>query len=104
MFVGQLTRERWPTTGVDNIVSCLYLDLVRRDSNDSDGPPLMHPTLAADNCSRQNKNKTMIKFCAWLFEAKWAKTLVKKATHLFLVKGARKTTGVNVQPSKAMHE
>ena len=50
------------------------------------GTPLKHLALAAVNCSRQNKNKTMIKFCAWLVESRW----VKKVILLFLIKGHTK--------------
>ena len=46
------------------------------------GPHLKRLVVGADNCSGQNKNKAMIKFCCWLVEADW----VKKVTFLFLIK------------------
>ena len=80
-------EEAAANRGADNIISCLYLDLVRNGVIASAGLPLMHLVLVvADNCSGQNKNKTMIKFCAWLVEAGW----IKKVTLLFLVKGHTK--------------
>ena len=72
--------------GADNIISYLFLDLVRRGGIGNTGRPLKHLALAADNCSGQNKNKAMLKFCAWLVEAGW----VEKVTLLFLVKGYTK--------------
>ena len=48
--------------------------------------PLKHLAVAADNCSGQNKNKAVIKFCCWLAEANFA----TKVTLLFLIKGHTK--------------
>ena len=83
-------EEGLANRGPDNIVSCVYLDLLRNGIVREDDPPpstpLKHLALAADNCSGQNKNKTMIKFCAWLVESGW----VKKVTLLFLIKGHTK--------------
>ena len=74
--------------GADNIVSCLYLDLVRRGVIHAGQQcrPLKHLAIAADNCSGQNKNKAVIKFCCWLVEANYA----TKVTLLFLIKGHTK--------------
>ena len=77
--------------GADNIISCLYNDLLKRGVIDLEGEnvrddALGHLVLAADNCSGQNKNKAMIKFCMWLREAGY----VKKVTILFLIKGHTK--------------
>lgn len=79
-------EESVANRGADNIISCLYLDLVRRGVIGNTGHPLKHLTIAADNCSGQNKNKAMIKFCTWLVEAGW----IGKVTLLFLVKGHTK--------------
>jgi hypothetical protein len=72
--------------GANNIISCLYYDLVKRGIIGSTGKPLKHLVIAADNCSAQNKNKAMIKFCMWLVEAGW----VEEVTLMFLVKGHTK--------------
>ena len=78
--------------GADNIVSCLYLDLVRRgvinaeEEASQQRRPLKHLAIGADNCSGQNKNKAVIKFCCWLVEANY----VTKVTLLFLIKGHTK--------------
>ena len=50
------------------------------------GAVLGHLVLIADNCSGQNKNKTMMKFFLWLAETGF----VKQATLLFLIKGHTK--------------
>lgn len=79
-------EESVANRGADNIISCLYMDLVRRGVIGNTGRPLKHLAVAADNCSGQNKNKAMIKFCTFLVEAGW----VEKFTLLFLVKGHTK--------------
>ena len=55
--------------GANNSISCLYLDLVCRLVIVNIGRPLKHLAVTADNCSEQNKNKAMLKFCTWLVEA-----------------------------------
>ena len=72
--------------GADNIVSMVYWDLVRRRIISRVGRPINHLVLAANNCSGQNKNKAMIKFCMWLVEVGYA----EKVTLLFLIKGHTK--------------
>ena len=75
--------------GADNIISCLHLDLACGGLFDVNRPSytiLDHLVLGADNCSGQNKNKAMLKYCMWLVEAGF----VKKVTLLFLVKGHTK--------------
>ena len=72
--------------GGDNIVSCLFKDLKRRRIVSSIGRALKHLVIAADNCSGQNKNKVMIKFCMWLVEIEYC----EKVTLLFLIKGHTK--------------
>ena len=61
-------EEGLANRGADNIVPCVYLNLLRNGIVRKDEPPpstpLKYLALAADNCSGQNKNKTMIKFCA----------------------------------------
>ena len=79
-------EEGTANRGADNIISCLFYDLVRRGIIGNEGKPLKHLVLAADNCAGQNKNKAMIKFCQWLVEAGW----VRKVTLLFLIKGHTK--------------
>ena len=79
-------EESVANRGADNIISCLYLDLICRGVIGNTGRPLKHLAVAADNCSGQNKNKAMLKFCTWLVEAGW----VEKMTLLFLVKGHTK--------------
>lgn len=77
--------------GMDNIVSMLYLYLVQKRIIDLEGErtgadALGQLVVACDNCSAQNKNKGVIKFCMWLVDAGY----VKKVTLLFLIKGHTK--------------
>ena len=69
-------EESVANRGADNIISCLYLELVRRGvlpGSDKEAgqhrAPLRHLVVATDNCSRQNKYKSMVKFCCWFVEA-----------------------------------
>lgn len=71
--------------GANEIVSCFYLDLERRGYLE-EGSKIGHLVLAADNCSGQNKNKTLIRFCNYLREVGFATDV----TLLFLVKGHTK--------------
>ena len=84
-------EEGQAARGANNIISCLYQDLVKRGVVDLEGEKcgedaLGHLVIAADNCSGQNKNKAMISFCLWLVEAGHA----KKVTLMFLIKGHTK--------------
>ena len=80
--------------GANNIITCLYMWLVTkgivpRDADELaswNKPKLHHLVIGADNCTGQNKNKAMIKFCTWLVEAGY----VEKVTLLFLIKGHTK--------------
>jgi len=83
-------EESEANRGANNIISCLYKDLcetgvVQIGDEEKEGG-LGHLVIAADNCSGQNKNKAMIRFCMWLVEAGYA----KKVTLLFLIKGHTK--------------
>ena len=71
--------------GANNIVSGFYMELERRGYF-KEGSKIGHLVLAADNCGGQNKNKTMIRFCNWVVESRFA----TKLTLLFLVKGHTK--------------
>ena len=83
--------------GADNIISCLYHDLVSRNIIvESVDTPLKHLVIAADNCSGQNKNKAMLMFCMWLVEAGY----VDEVTLLFLVKGHTKNDCVTTNSTR----
>ena len=57
--------------GADNIITCVYMWLVAKGIVPAnaeelatwDKPKLKHLVIGADNCTGQNKNKAMIKFC-----------------------------------------
>ena len=69
MMNAYIWEEGTADRGADNIISCVYLDLMRSGLFNNDRPKLGHLVLGADNCSGQNKNKAMLKFCMWLVEA-----------------------------------
>ena len=56
-------EEAHADRGADNVVSCLYHELLRRGIIGNIYCPIKHLVFGADNCSAQNKNKAMIKFC-----------------------------------------
>ena len=70
--------------GADNIVSCLNSYLKKYKI--VDGSKLKRLVIIADNCSGQNKNNCVIKYCCWLVEAGWCGEVVL----VFLVKGHTK--------------
>ena len=70
--------------GGDNIVSCLYWDLVMQGI--IGGTKVKRLVINTDNCSGQNKNFCVLKFCVWLVEAGWAGEVVLH----FLIKGHTK--------------
>ena len=80
--------------GADNIITCVYMWLVAKGIVPAnaeelatwDKPKLKHLVIGADNCTGQNKNKAMIKFCMWLHESGY----IDKVTLLFLIKGHTK--------------
>ena len=70
--------------GEHTIFSCLYWDLVMQGI--INGTKVKHLVIIADNCPGHNKNFCVVKLCAWLVEAGWA----KEVTLLFLIKGHTK--------------
>ena len=81
--------------GADNIVSCLNKYITKygvvgeeqpTSNQASRGPNLKRLVIIADNCSGQNKNNCVIKYCCWLVEAGWCGEVVL----FFLVKGHTK--------------
>ena len=80
--------------GADNIITCVHMWLVAKGIVPAnaeelatwDKPKLKHLVIGADNCTGQNKNKAMIKFCMWLHESGY----IDKVTLLFLIKGHTK--------------
>ncbi|EJK57849.1 hypothetical protein THAOC_22069 [Thalassiosira oceanica] len=76
--------EESANRGADNIVSCLFWDLVR--DGIINGKKVKKIVFIADNCPGQNKNYCVIHFCSWLIEAGWA----DEVELLFLIKGHTK--------------